>query len=134
MNFKKVIEGLEKEIQDSYENGVSPEEAERLAGKFLKAQITISSELTNDDRNMRMRKSGLKAVKAAAYLNEVKKSDKKPSDTYLDHVISSDDIVKEQQNQLDEAEISHAELIRLLQIFANAHIHYRSIAKGTFGG
>lgn len=132
--FKQTIQELEKDIQDSYENGVSPDEAEKLAGKFLKAQIIISSELTNADRDARMRKSGLKAIKAAAYLAEVQRADKKPSDTYLEQVINTNTIVVNEQDQLDKAEIEYAELSRLLQIFNNAHIHYRGIAKGTFGG
>ena len=62
MSFKQLCQDLEQEIQTSYEQGVSMVDAERLAGKFLAAQIKVSDELKKSDLDARLRKSGVKSI------------------------------------------------------------------------
>lgn len=128
------FEELVKDIQRSYEEGVTVEEAERLAGKFLHAQISASEEFRKADLDARMRKSGLKAVKAAVYMTNATKTEKKPSDTYLEAIINMDEIVIAEQKALDEAEVLVDQLRTYLSVFKEAHIHFRSIAKGAMNG
>lgn len=130
--FKEMLRSLEFKIQNSYESGVTVDEAERLASEFLYAQIQVSTELSKGDLDARMRKSGVKAVRAAIYLDIVQKSDKKPTEAQISAQIESDKLVLDEQRDLDSAEVSRDELERYYNIFQNAHVHYRNISKGKF--
>lgn len=130
LNLEELISGIQK----SYESGITIEEAEKLAGKFLNAQIQVANELQKVDLDSRMKKSGVKAVKAAVYMEAAIKTDKKPSDVMLEQLINKNEIVASQQELLDIAEVEKDKLYNYLSIFREAHIHYRSIAKGSFGG
>lgn len=132
-NFKNMCQELEAQIQNAYTEGISLDEAEKLASKFLSAQLAVSAELTKKDLDSRMRKSGVKAVRAAIYLDILQKNDKKPTETAIASTIDSDKIVLDEQEGLDKAEVERDELKRYYDIFCNAHIHFRSVAKGSFG-
>lgn len=131
MNYKD----LEKEIQSIYESGITMSDAEALAAKFLHAQIQVSTELKEADLNSRMRKSGLKAIRAAIYLKACGNSDtgKKPTEAFLEAVISTDELVSSEQDAYDTSEVLKAELERYYDILGNGHIFARSVAKGSFG-
>jgi hypothetical protein len=131
-NFKKLCEELEEKILDSYANGVSLEDAEKLAGQFLHAQIKVSEELKKADLDARMRRSGVKSIRAAIYMEAATKSDKKPSDVMLNAIVDMDSIVLNEQKSYDEAEVEAESLERYYDIFSNAHVHFRTIAKGRF--
>ncbi len=60
-NFDKLCKSLESKIQQSYTDGVTLEDAEKLAGEFLGAMMAVSNELKSADLNARMRKVGEKA-------------------------------------------------------------------------
>lgn len=126
------IKDLEKDIVKAYESGVTLEEAERLAGKFLHAQIQLSGRLKAADLDARMRKSGLKAVKAVVYLEESKKGDKKPTEATLTAMIDSNPVVSMEQDAYDQTEVDKDELQRLYDVFHEAHVYFRGIAKGRF--
>lgn len=132
MKLQEQLKVLENKIQESYESGVSLDEAERLASQFLHAQLQISTELTKVDLDARMKKSGLKAIRAKAYLDIISGADKKPTEAQISSVIDSDEVVGAQQTMLDQAEAKRGELERYYDILNNAHIHYRGIAKGRF--
>jgi len=66
------------------------------------------------------------------YLDEAKKQDKKPSDVMLGALVDANDIVAGEQKRFDEAEADRDELERIYNVFREAHIHFRSIAKGRF--
>lgn len=132
MTFQELCKSLEAKIQQSYEQGVTLEEAEKLAGEFLYAQIQVSGELKKIDLDSRMRKSGVKAVRAAIYMEAATKDVKKPTEGQLDHTINLNDMVIGEQNGLDKAEVTRDELERYYNIFQNAHIHFRGISKGRF--
>lgn len=128
--MKELCKQLEAKIVSSYEQGVSLEDAERLASEFLYAQMQISGELKKLDLDSRMRKTGVKAVRAAIYLDIVQKSDKKPTEAQISAMLDSDQLVSGEQEALDTAEVERDDLKRYYDIFQNAHIHYRGIAKG----
>lgn len=134
MNFKQLCEQLETKIKDSYEQGITLEQAERLASEFLYAQLAASGELRKADLDSRMKKSGVKAIRAAVYLNEVKGAEKKPTEAMIQSIIDSDELVAGEQKGFDVAEVERDDLKRYYDIFTNAHIHFRGVAKGSFGG
>lgn len=108
------------------------EAAEKLAGKFLIAQIRTSEELKKADLDARMKKTGVKAIKAAVYMEGATKGERKPSDTLLEATVNLDKMVQEEQGRLDEAEVARDELEHYYNVFREAHIHFRSVAKGSF--
>lgn len=133
MNFKQKCEHLEKLITDSYQNGVTMSQAEMLSGQFLEAQLLVSRELTAADLDSRMRKTGVKAIRAAIYLEERSKPEAKLTEGTLSAIIDSHQLVIEEQNSLDKVESERDELKRLLDVFSNAHVFYRNVMKGDYG-
>lgn len=131
--FKELCFRLEQELVRSYSEGVSLTDAEKLAGQFLHAQMQVSTELAKVDLDARMRKSGLKAIKAAVYIESCRMTDKKPTESSLEHTINSTPIVNEEQGRLDEAETSKAEFERYYDIFREAHVYFRQMSKGVPG-
>ncbi len=132
MLFTKLCQLLETKIQNTYTEGVTIEDAEKLAAEFLHAQMQVSTELRKADLDSRMRKTGVKAVKAAIYSDTCSKSDKKPTEAAIDHIINLNELVQGEQKDLDEAEVSRDDLTRYYNIFREAHIYFRGIAKGKF--
>lgn len=129
MNFKELADIIES----TYTEGVTLEEAEKLAARFLHAQLQVSSELAKLDLDARMRKSGVKAIRAAVYLDK-RSSGEKVTEATLAAMVDSDSIVSGEQEGLDKAEVSRDELERMYNVFQNGHIYYRGIAKGNFNG
>lgn len=134
MTFKELCHQLQAKIQQSYTEGTTLDEAEKLAAEFLHAMMTVSAELKTVSLDARMRKSGTKAARAGAYLDIVGKSDKKPTEAQIGATIDMDALVNKEQDALDHAEVDKEELERYYDIFNNAHIYYRGIAKGNFNG
>lgn len=131
-NFQKFCEELTRDIQNAYESSPTLEESERLAAKFLNAQIQVGVELARADLDSRLRKSGVKAVKAAVYMENATKSEKKPSDVMLQAMVDMDQIVMSEQTAFDTAEVYKNELENYLNVFRDAHIYFRGVAKGRF--
>lgn len=133
-NFEKLCKQLESKIVAAYEEGVTLEVAERLAGEFLFAQLQVSAQLKTASLDSRMRKSGVKAVRAAIYLESAKPGadGKKPTEAALTALLDSNELVNGEQTAFDEAEVAAEELERYYNIFQNAHIYFRGIAKGKF--
>lgn len=134
MKFEELCTQLTDKIKQSYEEGVTVEQAEKLAAEFLYGQICVGTELKNADLDARMRKTGVKAIKASVYMEGATAGDKKPSDTLLNAQVDLNEIVQKEQDSLDKAEVRRDELKNLLSVFHEAHIHFRSIAKGAFNG
>lgn len=130
--FEELCKRLEAKIEYAYSQGVTLEDAEKLAGEFLHAQFKVSSELKNADLDSRMRKAGLKAIRAAIYMEAATKTDKKPSDVLLSATVDMNELVSGEQKAFDEAEADHDNLERYYNIFREAHIYFRGVAKGKF--
>lgn len=134
MSFKVLCDKLESKIIKAYTEGVTMDEAEKLAGEFLHGMIQASNELQKADLNARMRKTGLKAIQGAIYKDEATKSDKKPTEAMLTALINQNEIVQSEQKDFDEAEVNRDALERYYNIFREGHIFTRGIAKGSFNG
>lgn len=132
MKFTDYAKELEKDIQNAYESSPTIEDAEKLAAKFLTAQIECGRALSSADLDSRMQKSGLKGIKAAVYMDAATKSEKKPTEAMLAAIVDTDRIVQESQDGFDRADVHKNELANYLDVFKNAHIYFRSLAKGRF--
>ena len=126
------LEALADKIKNTYESGVTMDEAEKLAAEFLHAQIKVAEKLADIDLTARMRKSGYKAVAAAIYMEAATKQEKKPSDTLLENTVLLNKVVQRERDELDAAEAQRDSLQNYFNIFKEAHIYYRGIAKGRF--
>lgn len=134
MKFSELAQSLEKKIQNSYLEGVTTEAAELLAGEFLYAQMAVSGELKKFDLDARMKKTTVKTVRATMYNGITAGVDKKPTEAAIESRINTDSIVTKSQDELDQAEVERDNLMRYYNIFREAHIHFRGIAKGKFDG
>ena len=132
MKFEEQLKLLENKIKASYEESITMPEAEKLAAEFLHAQIVVSGELRKSDLDARMKKSGVKALRANAYLSIVSEAEKKPTETQIASIIDTDQLVIKNQELLDKAEVDRANLERYYDIFTNAHVFYRNVARGNF--
>lgn len=131
-DFERLCKQVEAKIQSSYEEGTSLEDAEKLAAEFLKAMMFTSNELKVADLSARMRKVGVKAIRAAIYNEACSKVDKKPTEAQLENTINLNDLVQGEQSELDKAEVHRDALERYYQIFREAHIYYRGVSRGKF--
>lgn len=134
--FEKYCKDLENKIKAAYEEHISSEQAEALAGEFLAAQFIVSAELRKTDLDARMRKQNNKAVRGAIYLDAAvpKGLDgKKPTEAALTSMVETNELVQGEQRAYDEAEVASAAVERTYNICREAHIYFRGIAKGSMG-
>lgn len=128
------IKSLELKISMTYTQGVSLDDAEMLAAEFLHAMMILVPKIREKSLDARMKKSGLKAIRAGAYHDIVSKADKKPTVDALEHALTIDPSVISTQEQYDIAEVDKDELERYYDIFREAHLYFRGIAKGSMNG
>lgn len=132
--IQDLYDELSSDLQRAYEESITITEAEKLAAKFLHAQLTLANELAILDLDARMRKSGLKAVKGAIYMEVATKDAKKPSDTLIEQVVNLNELVQGEQESFDKAEIVAEQLRNYLNVFKDGHIYFRGLAKGAYSG
>ena len=125
-------EWLKSEVELAYDEGVSMERAERLAAKCLGAQLRIAERLATADLDARMKKNGLKTVKANAYMRAATSAEKKPTESMIDAMITQDKDVANSAEWYDRADAEKESLTIYLGIFRDAHIYFRGIAKGRY--
>lgn len=121
-------------VARAYDEGVTLEEAERLAAKALGVQLAIAERLKVADLDTRMKKNGLKATRARSYMAEATKGEKKPSEGFLENHVNMDVTVQTAANDYESADAETQSLTLYLGIFKDAHIYFRGIAKGRFDG
>lgn len=128
----KNYEDLKREIERAYNGDVTIDEAERLAARFLMAQMEVAQELSIADLDARMKKNGLKTHKAFVYMEAATKGDKKPSEGFLENHIALDPGYQLAQRDFDSAENRRESMQLYLGIFKDAHIYFRGISKGRY--
>ena len=128
------FEALVQIVKAAYVTGTTMEEAERHAARFLEAQLNVCAELAKLDIDARMKKNGMKAARAQCYIDECSKSEKKPSDTFLEQQVQLNTTVCAAVDLFERADARRENLTLYLGVFKDAHIYFRSIAKGTFNG
>lgn len=131
-HIKSLCDELENDIKSAYEESITIPEAEKLAAKFLRAQIVISNEIRVLDLDSRMKKSGLKAIRAAIYMEAATKDVKKPSDVMLENLVTMNELVQGEQDSFDNAEVDKDEMERFYNISREGHLFFRAVAKGRF--
>jgi hypothetical protein len=132
--FLKLCEDLESQIQHAYTESLTLNEAERLAARFLEAQMLTARVYANADLDARMKKSGVKAIKAAVYMEAATSGDKKPSDVMLNATVDLSKLVQDEQRALDEAEVTRDRIKAYSDVFIQAHVYFRQMSKGNFNG
>jgi hypothetical protein len=132
MNNDKFYEELIEQVKQSYEESITIEQAEKLAAKFLHAMFLLSNDLATYDLDARMKKSGVKAIKAAVYTDAAVKGDKKPTEAALVATVDLNDIVKSEQDSFDKAEVTTDKYKNYYNIFKECHLYFRVITKGNY--
>lgn len=127
-----MIDKLKQKIINSYESGITMSEAEKLAGEFLAAQLDLAETLKIKDLDARLRKSGNKALKSAIRQEFVAKHDKKPTEGQIEDATNLDTTLRDEENSLHEMEVERDYIRNAFDIFKDAHIHFRGIAKGRY--
>lgn len=125
---------LLEQIKKASEDNITITEAERTAALALDTMDEISDELTIVDKNRRMRKSGLKALKAAIRLEAVQKNEKKPTEGALEDLVAVSIDYRSAEEEYDDAEVLQAELDRHFDISKESHIYFRGVAKAASNG
>ncbi len=128
--FEELVNTLQDVIKTAYTEGMTIEEAEKTAGRFLEAQMIVADKLANVDLDSRMRKSGLKTIKASVYMEHATKGEKKPSDVMLEAIVNKEKLVTDEQAAFDNAEVNREYLQNLMSIFKEGHIYFRQLSKG----
>lgn len=128
---------LQKQFKKVYEEGVSLEDAERLAARFLDALADLGGpdgQIRTADLDARMKKNGYKTMRAKVYLETVQGQEKKPTEAMIDALICTNAGVATAQDLYEKAEVYAESLHRIYDVFRDAHIYFRGIAKGAFNG
>lgn len=123
---------LIKEVDAVNDQGITIDHAERVAGLALSTMNELSEQLAVTDKARRMRKAGLKAIRAITRQEEIKKHDKKPTESQLDDVLTLNGMVQKEEDGFDEAEVETELLERQFGISKESHLYFRSISKGRF--
>jgi hypothetical protein len=130
--LKSPYELLIEEIEKASEEGLTLEHAEKVAGQALFVMNSLSLKLTVADKDRRMRKRGLKAIKSAVRLEEVKKHDKKPTEGALEDAVNLNELVAGEEEAFDVSDISKEELERQFSIAKESHLYFRGVSRGRF--
>lgn len=130
MKFQEYRLEIETKIAAAYENMPTLGDAESLALYFLQARLIVGTELRRVSLDARMRKTGVKAVKAAVLIDAATAGDKKPADSILAALVDSNEKVQAEQFAFDTAEVDANDLQNLLEVTKEAHIFMRGLAKG----
>ena len=130
--LNEVFESLRTTIEKAYESGVTLQEAERLAAQTLLIRLQLADQIKSMDLSARLKKHGVKAVRAQVYMEELAKHDKKPAENYMDNAVNLSDLVKAEEREYAEADVSKDQMMTYMDIFKDAHLYFRGIMKGTF--
>lgn len=123
---------LKEAIDSAYSQGVTIPEAEKLAARTLTIRIELADELKSVSLDMKMKRHGVKAVRANVYMEELVKHEKKPAEAFLENAVNLAESVASEEMAHAEAEAEYQKLVAYLDIFKDAHLFFRNIAKGTF--
>lgn len=123
---------LRQAIESAYEQGVTVPEAEKLAARTLTVRLELADEIKVTSLDAKMKRHGVKATRANAYMDEMAKHDKKPAEAFLENAVNLSEAVANEEMAHAEAEAEFQKLIAYLDVFKDAHLYFRNIAKGTF--
>lgn len=127
-----VVGELKDILEKAYEHGLTFQEAEKVASQTLSLRIALADELRAVDLDAKMKKHGVKAVRAAVYMEEIKKHEKKPAEAYLDNAVNLSPLVEQEERAYATAQVNCDHLVTYLDIMKDAHIFFRTVAKGNF--
>src|ERR1035437_7680428 len=88
-HFESICKELSQTIERVYNEGCTILEAERLAARTLSVRMVLADDIKTKDLDARMKKHGVKAIRAKAYMDELVKYDKKPAETFLENAVNT---------------------------------------------
>jgi hypothetical protein len=132
--MEKTFKELKATIDRIYNEGCTIIEAERLAARTLSIRLDISDRIKEVDLDARMKRHGVKAIRAQAYMDELVKYDKKPAEGLLDHAVNLSELVSAAEGLYSSADTEVDRLKAYLDVFKDAHLYFRNIARGTYEG
>ena len=130
--MERTFKELKATIDRVYNEGCTVLEAERLAAKTLSVRLEISDRIKEVDLDARMKKHGIKAIRAKEYMDELAKYDKKPAEGLLEHAVNLSELVGAAEGLYNNADTEVDRLKTYLGVFSDAHIFFRTIAKGSY--
>jgi hypothetical protein len=130
--MERVFKELKATIDRVYNEGCTILEAERLAARTLSIRLDISDRIKEVDLDARMKRHGVKATRAQVYMDEIVKFDKKPAEAYLENAVNLSNLVDVAESLYSIADTEVDRLKTYLGVFSDAHIYFRTIAKGTY--
>lgn len=134
VNINALCEELKVAIEKAYSEGITIPDAERLAARTLIVRLGLADSIKSASIDSKMKKHGVKAIRGAVYMDIISKSDKKPTEAALEAQVNLDAIVGKEEEAYATAEADYYHLTAYLDVFKDAHIYFRGIAKGTFEG
>lgn len=129
----RFFDQLKAEVAKIYLEGITMGEAEKLAAKFLHAQMQVSELIQGRDLDTRLKKSGVETIESQVLLEETRKHEKKPSESILNATAATDLTVNAAKDSYYRAVTETEGLKRLYDMLHEAHIYCRGIAKGMNG-
>jgi hypothetical protein len=127
--MKDLIEQLQKRVSEVYENGTTVSQSEEITHELADAEFKLVTMITPLDLDARMRRHGVKQIRAAVYLDIIKNSEKKPTEAQIAAMVDSDSLVSDAQKGYDGAEAALAEAERLLDAVHNSQVVFRTLMK-----
>lgn len=128
----KICQELKQSIERAYAEGVTMQEAERLAAKTLSVRMMLADSIQVADLDARMRRHGVKAVRASAYMEELSKHEKKPAEGFLENAVNLNPDVAQEEREYATVDTEKDRFFTYLGIMADAHIFFRNVAKGSY--
>ena len=132
--MNKTCVELKEAIIKAHQTETSVSEAEQLSAKCLAASMALADDIRAVDLKARMRKIGLRNIRSQAYLDELAKHEKKPTEAYIDAAINLNVDIAPLEMELADKEVELNNLKHYYEVFKEAHQYFRAIMKAGFGG
>ena len=132
MNLNKTLQELQDTIARAYTEGVTMQEAERLAAHTLSVRLQIADHIKSSDLDARMKKHGVKAIRAQVYLEQIAANEKKPTEAWLESAVNMSDLVKAEETLYAESDTDTRRLETYSDVLKDAHIFFRKVMGGSF--
>lgn len=136
-SFIPKYQELRADLKLVSDEGVSLEDAERLAAKFADALLELGGMDGHIQRavlDAKLKKGSYKTFRAKVYLDTVNASEKKPTETMIESIILTNADVSKAEDAYHKAEEYAESLKRTYDVFRDVHIYFRGVAKGAFNG
>ncbi len=130
-NLDEVIKDMTDKMKIIKEVGVDSSTADALAADFALARLAAIEVRKEIELKAKLKKTSVEAVRGSIYLDIVSKSEKKPTESMLEHILNTDKIVVGEENSLAKLEVETKALTEYADIFKDMHILCRKKVDGN---